>query len=98
MYNTSIKIGPIKKAPKSAKPVNPSSVISETIKQRLTTLKVGNFFEISGIESPKEVINLRGIVCYHSKRKGIKFSTYYDNGTLTVERVKGPKTKEVPAV
>ena len=97
MYNTSIKIGPVKKAPKAQKSTN-SSVISETIRQRLTTLKVGNFFEITGISSPKEVTNLRGIVCYHSKRKGIKVSTSYDNGILIVERVKEPKTKEVPTV
>jgi hypothetical protein len=91
----SIKVGPIKKSAKIAmKPV------TSVIKERLDSLKVGTFFEISGFSSPREIQNTRGLVWYYAKQKNIKFSTSVTNDVLIVERVKySPvKTKEVPAV
>jgi hypothetical protein len=92
----SIKVGPIKK---SAKVVE--QPITAIIKERLNSLKVGTFFEISGFSSKHEITNTRGVVSYYAKKRNIKFSTSVNDGVLTIERIKPattPKTKAVPAV
>lgn len=96
MYNSSIKVGPIKKRP--AKQVATVSVLANTVNERLSMLKLNNFFEISGITNAKEVTNLRSLVSYYSKKKNIKFTTSYDKGVLTIQRVKDTKPSPVPAV
>lgn len=92
----SITVGPIKKSAVVA-----DKAVSSIIKDRLTNLKVGTFFEISGLSSKKDIVNTRGVVSYYAKKKNIKFSTSFSEGVLTVERIKPvatPKTKAVSAV
>lgn len=92
----SIKVGPIKKSANTTE-----HQITSVIKERLTNLKVGTFFEISGFSSKNEIVNTRGIVSYYAKKRNIKFSTSLNDGILTIERIKptpASKTKAVPTV
>jgi uncharacterized protein (DUF2249 family) len=77
----SIVIGPIKKA----KPEDRRHVI---IRDRITRMKIGNFFEITGLKTEKDVSNIRVSLSYHSKKEGVKVSTTYNGGVLRVEKVR----------
>jgi hypothetical protein len=87
----SIVIGPIQKA----KPMTERSVILD---QRLSKMKVGNYFEVTGLSSKTDVLNFRASINYFSKKKKIKVSTMMENGILRVERVKSPKTNQMARV
>jgi hypothetical protein len=88
----SIVIGPIKKN-------RPTTERASILKDRLTKMKVGNFFEISGISSKSDAMNIRASLGYFSKKENIKLSTSLNDGVLTVERIKSSsKTKETSKV
>ena len=87
----SIVIGPIKKA-------SPKTPRAHIINDRLSKMKVGNFFEVTGLSTKNEVINLRGTVGYFAKKNNIKTITNMIDGVLRVERVKSVKTKEASEV
>jgi hypothetical protein len=87
----SIVIGPIQKA----KPMTERASILE---QRLSKMKVGNFFEVTGLSDKNEVLNFRASISYFSKKKSVRVSTSMVNGVLKVERVKSSKTKELSKV
>lgn len=79
---SSIVIGPIK----TSKRDNQRHIL---IQDRLSKMKTGNYFEISGISSKQEANNLRSQLQYFSKKKGITISTSMPNSnTLMVQRVK----------
>jgi hypothetical protein len=87
----SIVIGPIKR---SVAKVNRKSVLNE----RLSKMKVGNFFEVTGLATKQDVVNFRGSVGYFSKKNNIRVITKMEGNTLIVERVKSSKTKETSEV
>lgn len=87
----SIVIGPIQKA----KPMTERATILE---QRLSKMKVGNFFEVTGLSNKNEVLNFRASIGYFSKKNSVRVSTSMVNGVLKVERVKSSKTKELSKV
>jgi hypothetical protein len=87
----SIKIGPIQKG-------RPTPQRHSLIKERLTKMKVGNFFEISGFSQKSEILNIRASIGYFSKKENVKVSTSVKNGVLRVEKIKSIKTKEVSKV
>ncbi|CAB4174184.1 hypothetical protein UFOVP972_24 [uncultured Caudovirales phage] len=90
MKNT-IVIGPIQKA----KPVTERASILDN---RLSKMKVGNFFEIVGLSNKTDLVNFRASINYFSKKNNVKVATTLVNGVLVVERVKSSKTKEVSEV
>ena len=87
----SIVIGPIQKA----KPVTERASL---LNQRLSKMKVGNFFEVTGLSTRTEVLNFRASVNYFSKKNSVNVTTAMINGVLKVERVKSNKTKEISKV
>ena len=88
----SITIGPIQKA-------NPTNERASILRDRFTKMKVGNFFEISGISSKSDAMKIRASLGYISKRENIKFATSLNGKILKVERIKfSAKTKEVSEV
>ncbi len=79
---SSIVIGPIKKAKRE----DQRHVV---IQDRLSKMKNGNYFEISGISSKNEINSIRASLSYFSKKRGIKISTNLTNtGVLRVEKLK----------
>jgi hypothetical protein len=89
--NSKIVIGPIQK-PK------PQTERSSVLNERMSKMKVGNFFEVSGLSTKSEILNFRASVQYASKKKNIRVVTNMASGVLRVERVKSIKTKEVSKV
>jgi len=87
----SIVIGPIQKA-------KPMTQRASILDQRLAKMKVGNFFEVTGLSNKNDVSNFRASIQYFSKKRDVKVSTSMVNGVLKVERVKSSKTKEVSKV
>jgi hypothetical protein len=84
----SIVIGPILKVKSVTKP-------SSVLRERISKLKVGNFFEISGIVDPNDTKKLRAAVGYFAKKENVKVSTAaIGKDILKVERVASIKTKE----
>jgi hypothetical protein len=77
-----IKIGPIRQS--SRKKSN--SVIREVTKQ-IGKMKLGEFFEVSGLDKTA-VTNLRGAITYYSKKDRFKVVTKLAGETLTIERVR----------
>ncbi len=76
----SIMIGPIQKA-------KPTAKRAEILRDRLTKMKVGNFFEISGISSKSEIRNIRAALTYFSKKENVKVATSTDGNILKVEKI-----------
>jgi hypothetical protein len=87
----SIVIGPIQKA-------KPMTERASILDHRLSKMKVGNYFEVTGLSNKKDVLNFRASVSYFSKKKKIQVSTMMDNGILRVERVKPSKTNQLARV
>jgi len=87
----SITIGPIQTA-------SPKTERTSVLNQRLSKMKVGNFFEVTGLSSKTDIVNFRSSVIYFSKKKNIRVSTAMVDGVLRVERVKSSKTKELSKV
>jgi len=86
-----VVIGPIQKA----KLVTERASILD---QRLSKMKVGNFFEVSGLSTKRDILNFRASINYFSKKNNVQVSTVVTNGVLKVQRVKSIKTKEVSRV
>jgi hypothetical protein len=87
----SIVIGPIQKA-------KPTTERASILEHRLSKMKVGNFFEVTGLSDKAEVLNFRASVSYFSKKNSVRVATSMVNGVLKVERVKSNKTKELSKV
>jgi hypothetical protein len=83
----SIVIGPIQKT-------KPMTERASILNQRLSKMKIGNFFEVTGLSDKTEVLNFRASVNYFSKKNSVNVTTSMVNGILKVERVKSVKTKE----
>lgn len=84
----SIVIGPILKA-------RPETKHSSILRERISKLKVGNFFEISGISDPNDTKKLRATVTYFAKKQNVKLSTStVGKDILKVVRITSTKTKE----
>jgi hypothetical protein len=77
----SIVIGPIQKAKRT-------DSRHRILKDRLTKMQLGNYFEISGISGKQEATNIRAALSYISKRENVKIATVLTGSTLRVERVK----------
>ena len=88
---SSIKIGPIQKA-------KPTDDRASIISDRISKMKVGNFFEVTGLSTKTDVLNFRASIQYFSKKKEVRVITSMKNGVLKVERVKSDKTKELSEV
>jgi hypothetical protein len=86
---TSIKIGPIQKGK-----VNRVSNTNSILKDRLSKMKNGNYFNISGLSSRSEVNNIRAAISYLSKKESVQVTTTMKNGVLLVQKIKSIKTKE----
>jgi hypothetical protein len=78
----SIVIGPIQRVKKV-------DTRYRILKDRLTKMKVGNYFEISGISDTKEATNIRASLSYLSRKEKIKITTALNGPVLRVERIKG---------
>lgn len=79
---SSIVIGPIQRAKKT-------DARHLILKDRLVKMKVGNYFEISGISGNREATNIRASLSYISRKEKIKIITALNGPVLRVERVKG---------
>jgi hypothetical protein len=92
---SSITVGPIQ-ATKAKVAKNQSY---EKIRKQMNSMKVGNFFEVSGLSSTKEVKALRGAIQYFSKKDGVKVTTSMSGSKMAIEKVKSSsKTKSVSTV
>ncbi|CAB4159330.1 hypothetical protein UFOVP699_89 [uncultured Caudovirales phage] len=89
--NTSITVGPLKKS-------TPTTTIPLVLNDRLSKMKVGNLFEVTGLSTKADIMNFRGSVKYHAKKYNISIKTKVVNEKLIVERVKTVKTKEASSV
>lgn len=87
----SIVIGPIQKT-------KPMTERASILNQRLSKMKIGNFFEVTGLSEKNDVLNFRASVNYFSKKNSVNVATSMVNGILKVERVKSIKTKEISKV
>ena len=86
MKNT-LTVGPIKKAEKT-------NAVLTTIRKQMNDMKVGEYFEVSGV-SKKEVVNVRGAISYYSKRDKCVVSTKLSGTKLKIERVRATKSQFV---
>jgi hypothetical protein len=86
MKNT-LTVGPIKKA----ETVN---VVYTTIRKQMNDMKVGEYFEVSGV-SKKEAANVRATISYYSKRDKCVVSTKLAGTKLKIERVRAAKSQRV---
>lgn len=80
----SIVIGPIQKAKKTDTRHN-------ILTDRLSKMKVGNYFEITGISAKADAQNIRASICYVSKKEGVKVATQLNGSVLRVERIKASR-------
>lgn len=89
----SIVIGPIQKAKKT-------DSRNRILRERLTKMQLGNYFEISGISNKKEAANIRASLFHIAKKENVKVMTVLTGTTLKVERVKKGRveTKSTSAV
>jgi hypothetical protein len=78
-----MQVGPIKKA-KTVKPVNP---LNAAIRKQMNQMKPGEYFPIYGVQTPRELNNLRATISYFGKKDGVKTSTSFKGKTLTVEKI-----------
>jgi len=91
---SNIIVGPIQKSQPSI--ANP---ISGKIQENLKKMKVGNFFEVKGLSTTRELNNLRAGISYFSKRSSIRVETSFKSGVLTIMRTKKVnKTSNVETV
>lgn len=76
-----IEIGPIQRR-------KPNDVPAFTlVSTRLSKMKLGEFFEITGLDR-RTALNFRASVSYYSKKEEIKVSTRIKGDTLTIERIR----------
>ena len=76
---TLLKIGPIQKP----KVPNPYQIIRTQAKD----MKVGEFFEITGIVNKADTLNLRSTIGYFSKKDGFKVSTKVVGSKMIIEKL-----------
>ena len=74
-----LKVGPIQKP----KRPNPYQIIRNQAKE----MKVGEFFEITGITSKNDANSVRGTISYFSKKDGFKVATKVIGSKMTVEKL-----------
>lgn len=75
----SIKIGSIQR--------RPSVSLTTNVCSQVKKMKLGEFFEITGIDL-NTVNSLRASLSYHSKKEGFRVKTKYQDNVLTVDRVR----------
>jgi hypothetical protein len=51
-------------------------------------MKIGNFFEVKGLNDSRELRNLRAGISYFSRRNRIKVETSFKSGVLIVMKTK----------
>jgi hypothetical protein len=78
---STIVIGPIHRAKRQTKRFS-------ILRDRVSKMKTGNYFEISGISDKKEAGNIRASLTYLSKTEKVKISTTLSGSVLRVEKVK----------
>ena len=83
MKNT-LTVGPIKKAEK----VN---VAYNTIRKQMNDMKIGDYFEVSGV-SKKSAIAVRAAISYYSKKDKCVVTTRMTGSKLKIERIRAEKT------
>lgn len=76
---TLLKIGPIQK-PKGPNPY-------QIIRTQAKDMKVGEFFEITGIVNKADTLNLRSTIGYFSKKDGFKVSTKVVGSKMIIEKL-----------
>jgi hypothetical protein len=76
-----IKVGPIQRRKSN------NQVIGTLIRTRITKMKLGEFFEITGLDR-RSATNLRAAVSYYSKKEKVKVSTRLTDSTLIIKRVR----------
>jgi len=87
-------VGPIQKSQK----LQPTSM-SGKIQENLKKMKVGNFFEVKGVTSTRELHNIRAGISYFSRRSSIRVETSFKSGVLTIMKTKKVnKTSNVETV
>jgi hypothetical protein len=86
MKNT-LTVGPIKKAEKT-------NGVYAAIRKQMNDMKVGEYFEVSGV-SKKEATIVRGAISYYSKRDKCVVSTRLAGTKLKIERVRAAKSSQV---
>ena len=74
-----LKVGPIQKPKKP----NPYQLSRNQAKE----MKVGEFFEITGIANKADANNIRSTIGYFSKKDGFKVSTKVIGSKMTVEKL-----------
>jgi hypothetical protein len=80
---STLVVGPIKKADKT----NPAY---EMIRKNMKAMKVGDLFEVSGVDK-KASLNVRAAISYYSKQDKCMVTTQLNGDVLTVERVRSAK-------
>jgi hypothetical protein len=81
---STLTVGPIKKAEKK-------NVAYESIRKQMNDMKVGEYFEVSGV-SKKSALAVRAAISYYSKRDKCMVTTQLAGSKLIVERVRAAKT------
>lgn len=88
---STLTVGPIKKAEKK-------NGAYETIRKQMNEMKVGEYFEVSGISSKKSIMPIRAAISYYSKRDNCVVTTQWSGTKLTIERVRSAKTSKTSLV
>ena len=83
MKNT-LTVGPIKKAEKT-------NEANRLIRKQMNDMKVGEYFEVSGV-SKKDLVNVRAAISYYSKQDKCTVATRMAGSKLKIERVRAEKT------
>lgn len=83
MKNT-LTVGPIKKAEKT-------NEANRLIRKQMNDMKVGEYFEVSGV-SKKTIMSVRAAISYYSKHDKCTVTTRVIGSKLKVERIRAEKT------
>lgn len=75
-----VKVGPIQRRKND-------TAITAVIRKQVNKMKLGDFFEISGVD-PETVQTLRSTLSYFSKKDGFRVKTKHSGGKLTIDRVR----------
>ena len=74
-----LQVGPICR-PKTRQPY-------QKIKAQVKKMKIGEYFEVSGIASEQEVARLRNFLSYQGRKQRFKVSTRLTGTKMKIERV-----------
>jgi len=89
-----IMVGPIQKSMKTV-----DNTISSKIQENLKKMKVGNFFEVDGVQTSREFCNLRASISYFTKRNGLSVTTSKKGNKLVITKLKSKnETQRAQAV